>query len=321
MELSEREQNRLNKLSRSILSSWGERHEQIPNVLYHYTSADGLIGILTSKSIWLTDLRYMNDLSELQYSRELVGRRLAARAETTSLIELQREFIRRVSTSFDPFSLGNSVFSASFCEDGNLLSQWRAYRGRGGGYAIGFDFFHLLRLLSRPCVLRRIIYDEKEQTRLIDSVIDAFVETLQAEAEGRPSEEVASGFLPHLCHTFSLVIGEFLFSFKHPDFREEQEWRLVHFANVDPTSNRGSDVPKFRSYDGNVIPFFAVDFEQAILLSRDDTHGYPFPIVDLTIGPTINADLNQESTKLLLLSLNPDICPNIRRSGIPLRWL
>lgn len=321
MNLTEQEVSRLSSLTQKVLGPWSQRHEQVPHVLYHYTSADGLIGILSAKTIWMTDLRYMNDLSELQYSRELVEKRLVTRLDVTELSEIQRDFIRRISSSFDPFHFGFSVFSASFCEEGNLLSQWRAYRGRGGGYAIGFDFFHLLRMLSRPCVLRRVVYEEKEQVRLIDSAIDEFLNVLQAESETRSVEQVAGSFLPELCRAFGSTIGQFLFCFKHPDFKEEREWRLVHFASVNPTSDRGSDVPRFRSYDGNVIPYYPVGFEKAIALSRDDTYGHVFPIVDLMIGPTINADLNQESVKLLLLSLNPDISPNIRRSGIPLRWL
>lgn len=321
MNLSEQEESRLNDLTQKVLGAWSQRHELIPNVLYHYTSADGLIGILGGKSIWLTDLRYMNDMSELQYSRELVKKRLAAHLEIAELSEIQKEFIRRVGSSFDPFDFGHSVFSASFCEKGNLLSQWRAYRGRGGGYAIGFDFFHLLRLLSKSCMLRKVIYDEKEQFDLINSVIKEFLDVLRAESKTREDKEVVESFLPKLCQTFRSVIIELMFCFKHPDFSEEREWRLVHFASISPTFDRSSDVPNFRSYDGNVIPYYSVDFQKAITLSRDDTYGYGFPFVDLMIGPTINADLNQESVKMLLLALNPDIVPNISRSGIPLRWL
>jgi hypothetical protein len=116
-------------------------------------------------------------------------------------------------------------------------------------------------------------------------------------------------------------MGELMFCFKHPDFVEEREWRLAHFANAMPASDGSGDVPRFRSYDGNVIPYYAVDFERAVALSRDDTYGYGFPVVDVVIGPTVNAELNQESVKLLLTSLNPDIAPKITSSGIPLRWL
>ena len=31
-------------------------------------------------------------------------------------------------------------FVSCFCQSGNLLSQWRAYADKGGGYCIGFDF-------------------------------------------------------------------------------------------------------------------------------------------------------------------------------------
>ncbi len=321
MSLTEQDHDRLNRLVQTVLETWSQRHREPPDVLYHYTSADGLIGILSSKSIWLTDLRHMNDLSELQYSRELVQKRFAARLELPGLSDIQKKFIGRISSSFDPFRSRHAVFSASFCEEGNLLSQWRAYRGRGGGYALGFDFFHLLRLLSRPCVLRRVLYHENEQISVVDYVIGEFLDVLESEAKLRGAEEVTESFLPYLCQAFSDTIGELMFCFKHPDFREEREWRLVHFASVSPTSSRSKDLPRFRSYDGNIIPYVSVEFEKAITLSVDDTYGYGFPLAEVMIGPTINADLNQESVKLLLLSLNPDIIPNINRSGIPLRWL
>jgi len=56
-EQSNRDQRTLEQLKGTVLASWGEYHQPLPGVLYHYTSADGLIGILTSRSIWLTDLR------------------------------------------------------------------------------------------------------------------------------------------------------------------------------------------------------------------------------------------------------------------------
>ncbi len=321
MPLTEPEVRVLSTLVEEGETFWSEQRLLLPRVLYHYTSADGLIGILTSQSLWLTDLRYMNDLSELQYARGVVGDRLQRRAEMSDLSSLRKEFIKRATATFDPFKVGYSVFAACFCEAGNLLSQWRAYRGRGGGYAIGFDFFHTLRLLSRPCVMRKVIYDEDEQRRIIDTNIDAFLTVLAKEESARPVDEVTNTFLPELCRTFATVMGQCLFAFKHPDFREEREWRLVHFAHVEPVLNRGGDLPSVRNFEGNVIPYFTVSMEQAIRASRDDTLGVPFPIVELAIGPTINAELNQQSVRTLLLGLNPDIEPRIIPSAIPLRWL
>ena len=311
----------LDGLVNEISTSWATRHEPLPQILYHYTSADGLIGILRTKSIWLTDLRYMNDLSELQYARELVTKCLTARRTATGLTDLHREFLGRALSTFDPFAMGFSVFSISFCEEGNLLSQWRAYRGRGGGYAIGLDFSHLIRLLDRPCVLRRVFYDEATQSQIVESIIDVFLTALGDQSSCRDAKDVENDFLPKLCQSFRAVMAEVLFAFKHPDFREEKEWRLVHFASINPTHDRTGPKLEFRSYEGNVIPYFAVKLDKAIQASLDDTLGYGFPIVDLMIGPTVNANLNEESVRLLLLSLNPDFTPHIRHSGIPLRWL
>jgi len=70
-----------------------------------------------------------------------------------------------------------------------------------------------------------------------------------------------------------------------------------------------------------MIPFLEIGFESAITASQGDTLGLRFPITELMIGPTVNADLNQESIKLILLAFNPDIDPDMRKSEIPLRWL
>ncbi len=239
-----------------------------------------------------------------------------------TLTEVQKEFISRISLAFDPYRhSGNLVFSASFCEEGDLLSQWRAYRGKGGGYSIGFDFFHILRRLNRNCVLRRVIYDETEQIRLVDSTIDAFLSTLLLQTKGKSIEDVTATFLPALCMAFYSTIGEYMFSFKHPNFHEEKEWRLIHSSNIDLTTNRSCNPPLFRSFDGNIIPYIAVNFEETVRASIDDTYGFPFPITELYIGPTISDELNIHSIRILLTSLNPDISPNIKKSGIPLRWL
>lgn len=311
----------LDELLERVAESHAEWHKQVPSPLFHYTSADGLVGILRTKSLWLTDLRYMNDLSELQYSRSLVATRLKEFLASRSIQEVQREFLGRASASFDPFRFGHAVYSASFCENGNLLSQWRAYRGRGGGYALGIDFFHTLRFLNRQCVLRKVIYKVADQTQLVDKAIESFLQCIAQVTETAGTEKTTSDFLSLACSAFAAAVGDFLFTFKHPDFHEEQEWRLVHFANVDPCFNRGVETPCFRTYEGNVIPYFEVSFDRVLAASRDDTLGIRFPFSELVIGPTVSADLNQDSVATLLLSLNADIEPRICRSEIPLRWL
>ena len=212
-----------------VLGAWSQRHEEIPHVLYHYTSADGLIGILTTKTIWLTDLRYMNDLSELQYSRELVAKSFESRAADSGLSETERDFIKRIRSTFDPLGRLLSFLrillrkrKPSKSVAGISRQRWRV--------CDRVRFFHLLRLMSRPCVLRKVVYEQDEQMRLVDFVVDEFLAAIRTEIEAPNGQLVGNTFLTELCQAFRSVMGELLFCFKHPDFKEELEWRLAHFS-------------------------------------------------------------------------------------------
>lgn len=316
--------SRLKVLHDSIVKGWLEYHTSIPEVLYHYTTAEGLIGILSSSSMWMTNLRYMNDLSELQYARELIAGVIETKNEEYNSNPVQMEFFRRIRNTFSPFEGGAEVFATCFCEGGNLLSQWRAYGGKGGGYAIGIDFFHLLRFLSRKCFLRKVIYEPIEQSRIIAGVIDSICSLLGELTAGQAVKEADSdNTLPQFCQFTNNILVEYFFSFKHPEFIEEKEWRLVFVCSGNPVMDRESDFVdlKFRSFGGNVIPFYEISFADAVKASMQDDYGLAFPIRELIVGPTVNPELNKQSVATLLTKINPDHFPIIKASGIPLRWL
>lgn len=289
-----------------------------PGTLYHYTSADGMVGILKSRSLWMTDIRYLNDLSELQYGKDILTARIDSKLANNDIGANGKEFLNRCRRSVGSSAPGEGTFSTSFCQDGNLLSQWRAYRGRGGGYAIGFDFVHTLRFLDKPCALAKMTYDRDVQTEVLDSSIEKFSSLLESidmsSDDGRQSFDGA-------VNAFMGMTGTLITAFKHPAFKEENEWRLIYKARSDPRINRGTDSPKIRTFDGNVIPYYEVSFDAAIEVSKDDTGGIRFPIVEIVIGPTINAQLNKESVRGALLAIAPDVEHHVTDSAIPLRWL
>lgn len=45
--------------------------------IYHSTNFNGLMGIVESRSLWASDIRYMNDSAELKHTADLI------RAEVT----------------------------------------------------------------------------------------------------------------------------------------------------------------------------------------------------------------------------------------------
>ncbi len=54
--------------------SWQRVHAKLPSVLYHYTTAQGLLGILESGSLWTTNSRFLNDPTEIEYATRLFRR-------------------------------------------------------------------------------------------------------------------------------------------------------------------------------------------------------------------------------------------------------
>ena len=44
------------------------RRIPLPDVVYHYTSPRGVLGMMTDGSLWATDVRYMNDAQEFEYT-------------------------------------------------------------------------------------------------------------------------------------------------------------------------------------------------------------------------------------------------------------
>jgi hypothetical protein len=45
-----------------------------PQTLYHYTTREGLLGILCSGTVWTTNIRFLNDASEYTYAQSKFNR-------------------------------------------------------------------------------------------------------------------------------------------------------------------------------------------------------------------------------------------------------
>lgn len=60
-----------------VADSWQKRFPPPEQVkvpqLSHYTTAEGLLGICRSNSLWATCAQYSNDLSEVEYAREIAS--------------------------------------------------------------------------------------------------------------------------------------------------------------------------------------------------------------------------------------------------------
>ena len=117
-------------------------------VVYHYTSAQGLRGIIENNEIWLTNTEFVNDTTEckaLQNEKDLFSRN---ELENGYVKEHWCRFIKRPDAS-------NDTYIASFSRGKESLDQWRAY----GNFRIGF---HVKKLAKRHFFLYECLYHKQK---------------------------------------------------------------------------------------------------------------------------------------------------------------
>ncbi len=257
-------------------------HER-PPTLFHYTTAAGLISMVRSGHVWATESRYMNDTREFIHGAELildVVDKARKRTAHPVLEELRESVARHVKEQLQNVR----IFCVSFCTDGDLLSQWRGYGDVGGGYALGFRPALLLgagTYEQRPFrVLRRVIYHEGEQRRLVEDCLRAAVDHAGSRVD----------------NAFWQFFSEAIISFKDVAYSEEGEWRLVQFGRA----LQGGEVVwkhpvQFRDRKGKVVPYVDLDLSG----SRGPYAG-KLPIREIVHGPTQDPERSGKAIRILL---------------------
>ena len=97
---------------------FGDQH--YPELLYHYTSFGGLMGILGSDSLRATFSECLNDASERTYAREVIERQPHPAVIEEPEIPVWAE---NPLAKMPP----ESMFITCFCDDWNNLNMWRSY--------------------------------------------------------------------------------------------------------------------------------------------------------------------------------------------------
>jgi hypothetical protein len=160
-------------------AAWRQRHvEADQEVLYHYTDARGLLGIVQSRQLWASNAAFLNDSTEVTYIREVLAEVAEEFRDEHAVTADIREYAASAFAGTDRFSATEGrtasvisilegaptmasgvldVYVSCFCAYGDLLSQWRGYPSSGGGYALRAAprEHQAWRRSSTPCHLRR----------------------------------------------------------------------------------------------------------------------------------------------------------------------
>jgi hypothetical protein len=62
----------VDELKRCFDQCWAEHASRKPSHLFHYTSTEGLVGIVTSRTFFLSDMMASTDQTEIRYGLDVV---------------------------------------------------------------------------------------------------------------------------------------------------------------------------------------------------------------------------------------------------------
>ena len=229
------EQKAIDKLNETYYAVSLKPADAMPDRLYHYTSASGFYGIVSSGTLRAGNFSYLNDSSEIQYGRRIVQTVIREYLESTQS-PAQREVFARARRTFDDIGPGLEFYLFCFCTKSDRLSQWRAYGSAKGRFCIGFDTENLF-TLELSYQLSRVLYDPAEQRRKVKRAIDSAVEALAAGC--------SPDFIDRVHDLFCRKVTRELSFFKDQGFKEEDEWRAVHPSERVNQGGRRSKLSKF----------------------------------------------------------------------------
>jgi hypothetical protein len=252
------------------------------DALFHYTSADGLIGILQNKEIWSTAYYILNDYSELSAGEGLLtpifdGATDEMIQNGSPLVELfanrgidirnyARTFAQQVlSFTFSKICPYLTCFCRPMSEEDfahGLLSQWRSY-GIGGGYALQFSRKKLLSAIDEAKKshdlgyhLQNVIYDAENPLKAeVLSHAPAFLQAYNAFLKDI-GPDLASG---HARNPILDLLGgplesllDYLIQTKNLHFSEERECRL---SVIDTISAKRLLSTNYFNRNGSIVPY------------------------------------------------------------------
>ncbi len=279
-----------------------------PVLLYHYTTQDGLLGIIEKQEFWATDVRFLNDTEEFE-SGIKIAIPMSQQASSVSgedgqkTVDYFKDILRFSFSKWPIYSVSLTgplktyeTLPNSIDDPGDRLNMWRGYSGRGIAYSIGLPSrgyaVNIEGVDLQECSYRQ---DTKEEylREAINSFGDLLNECNRTRNEkirrGLPYEQAMNEMRSELDKEVSKILPDLkaqIAACKHESFWEEREWRLTvapppDHENLFHSPGRFGITPRLR-----------------IQLRGPDGL---LPIKRIVIGPCPHKDEAMESLKGLLI--------------------
>jgi len=281
---------------------WLSKHSSKEDlVLFHYTNAVGMKGIINNRSFWSTDAYFLNDNIELKYGIKIILEKLKFylnKENDESIIFLLNKLIEvtGVQNTYD-------TYITCFSEDDNLLNQWEKYAAQGKGYNLGIHFSsdydsrtktsHYLDNLSTNYypVLRKVFYEIDEQYEIVDNYINTIIDGAK-KALKRKNELYKYWGAPASLYAANILL-EIIFSLKSPSYKDEKEWRLVYMID----KSWKQEIRNYKINENMIVPYLNT------YLYENLNGNYIFPLHTINIGPMLPKETTNKSLENYLANI------------------
>lgn len=146
---------------------------KIPDKIFHYTDLNGLMGIVTNNSIWLSNALYLNDRDEVILGKKILSEQIEKFSIDNSEL-LPRENCEKILENFNGDN--HSFYVSSFTPREDYLVQWITYAKEGKGVCIEFDtkeseFFRNFQSENLNAKLHRVVYSRDTIDQLLEVLL------------------------------------------------------------------------------------------------------------------------------------------------------
>ena len=241
-------------------------------LIYHYTDEQGLTGIIQNKSIWATDIRFLNDSMEFHSGIESLTKICndmikICKEKDDEIYKNAVDFYKVINTFIRNNLENRNIYITSFTKSEDNLRQWMSYCPKNSGYAIAINKEKILEIKDKvQCkniVFRLEDVDYRKESIYKMLSLDSLIKeiTKNFNNTNKLASRLINNLLFHCC------------AIKNEEFHDENEERLV----IQSTTEKKQKV-KFRSRSGVIIPYFEYPIELDY-------------IEKVIIGPTTNMKL------------------------------
>ena len=318
------------KILESIHTSTYNITEPYSGSFFHYTSPEGLQGILKNRHLFFTDCQFLNDRVErLHINTEL--KYFWATQNSNYLKEFSTLLSNIQISGYEDSAYGTIeksdiiedcryfVFSTSTKKDS--LAMWRYYSKNGNcdGYCITLNTYALIdEWIDRDTGVAiehgHVIYESSDKQAKILNQVEYLYDIWSR-------YEHSDGLNKIIIKSYSSWASYASLFFKHDRFSEEKEYRLVAIAPAKAISslsytykNQENKIYDFRISQGVLIPYIKIPF---CTWNKDECYA----ISEILVGPSPNDDLKVAGIEYFIKSLDYDF-PELRitKSIVPLRF-